>query len=215
MASAQIVLPVPGGPAKLKPSASPVGCRSPRPQRLKMRSCCVTCARAVSSARRVAGGRITSSNVRRGTIDSTARRPLMPNRRVNGIGATPPAYRLARTVSKLTLKRVQHVFGWNERGGDQGNRIKLRLRIKAHEAGRLDRGGASIARRAGRRQVELIPSRSSLHSAWTTDRNPCGEVGDLFDCAPFDRAGLRVSRRVAGTQKYDGGPSQDGPPFPP
>ena len=94
MASAQIVLPVPGGPAKLKASASPLGCRSPRPQRLKMRSCCVTCARAVSSARRVAGGRITSSNVRRGTIDSTARR-LVPNSRVNGIGATPPPYRLS------------------------------------------------------------------------------------------------------------------------
>jgi hypothetical protein len=28
MASAQIVFPVPGGPAKLKASASPVGCRS-------------------------------------------------------------------------------------------------------------------------------------------------------------------------------------------
>ena len=43
----------------------------------------------------VAGGRITSSNVRRGNIDSTARRPLVPNRRVNGIGATPPPYRLS------------------------------------------------------------------------------------------------------------------------
>ena len=48
---------------------------------VKMRSCCVTCARAVSSARRVAGGRMTSSNVRRGTIDSTARPPPVPNSR--------------------------------------------------------------------------------------------------------------------------------------
>ena len=36
MASAQIVLPVPGGPAKLNASARPVGCRSPKPQRLKI-----------------------------------------------------------------------------------------------------------------------------------------------------------------------------------
>ena len=46
-------------------------------------------------ARAGAGGRITSSNVRRGNIDSTARRPLVPNRRVNGIRATPPPYRLS------------------------------------------------------------------------------------------------------------------------
>jgi hypothetical protein len=36
----------------------------------------------------VAGGRITSSNVLRATIDSTARRPVAPNSRVNEIGAT-------------------------------------------------------------------------------------------------------------------------------
>src|SRR3989442_12221084 len=94
MASAQIVLPVPGGPAKLNASASPVGWRSPSPQRLKMRSCCVTCASAVSSARRVAGARMTSSNVRRGAIDSTARRAVVPNSRVNEIGGPPPRYRL-------------------------------------------------------------------------------------------------------------------------
>jgi hypothetical protein len=48
------------------------------------------------------GRKITSSNVRRGTIDSTARRPLVPNRRMNGIGTTPPPYRLSRAVSNRT-----------------------------------------------------------------------------------------------------------------
>ena len=56
---------------------------------------------SAESARRVAGDRITSSNVRRGTIDSTARR-LVPNRRVNGIGATPPRYRLSRAASNTS-----------------------------------------------------------------------------------------------------------------
>jgi hypothetical protein len=46
-----------------------------------LRQCNIKCAP-------VAVGRITSSNVRRWTIDSTARRPLVPNSRVNGMGAT-------------------------------------------------------------------------------------------------------------------------------
>ena len=85
--------------SKVEGERQPGGIRSPSPQRLKMRSCCVTCARAVSSARRVAGGRITSSNVRRGTIDSTARRPLIAKNRVNGIEATATPYRLSRAES--------------------------------------------------------------------------------------------------------------------
>src|SRR5688572_1905259 len=99
MASAQIVLPVPGGPAKLNASARPVGCRSPKPQRLKIRSCCVTCERALLSARLVAGGRTTSSNVRRGETDSSARRPPMPNRRAKGAAATVSPYCLGRAQS--------------------------------------------------------------------------------------------------------------------
>ena len=104
-----MVLPVPDGPAKLNASASPVGWRSPSPHRLKMRSCWVTCASAVSSARRVAGGRITWSNVRRGTIDSTARRPLVPKRRVNGIGATRPPYRQSRAAGNRRARVDPHL----------------------------------------------------------------------------------------------------------
>src|SRR5687767_10485666 len=89
MASAQMVLPVPDGPAKLNAKASPVGCRWPSPQRLKMRSWLVTWASAWSRARRVGAGRMTSLKVRRGTRDSTAR--LVPvrvsNRRLSGNGA--------------------------------------------------------------------------------------------------------------------------------
>jgi hypothetical protein len=73
---------------EIKGEREPSGMALPEPQRLKMRSRCVTWASARSSARRVAGGRITSSNVRRGTIDSTARPPVLPNNRVNGMGAT-------------------------------------------------------------------------------------------------------------------------------
>src|SRR5689334_18039110 len=75
IASAQIVLPVPGGPAKLNTSPRPVACRSPRPQRPKIRLWLRTWPSAWSSVSRVAGGRMTSSNVRSGTIVSTARRP--------------------------------------------------------------------------------------------------------------------------------------------
>jgi hypothetical protein len=53
-----------------------VGCRSPRPHSSKISSWVCTCVSASSSARRVAGGRTTSRNVRRGSTDSmTPRRP--------------------------------------------------------------------------------------------------------------------------------------------
>src|SRR2546423_1547082 len=70
-----------------------------------MRSCCVTCASAVFSARLVAGRRMTSSNVRRGAIDSTARRPLelRPNRRAKGLGAMLEAY-ARRRPNPTTLR---------------------------------------------------------------------------------------------------------------
>src|SRR5262245_60806018 len=99
MASAQIVLPVPGGPAKLNASARPDGWRSPKPHRLKIRSCCVTCDSARSSARLVAGGRTTSSKVRRGATDSTARRPLIPKSRAMGTEAIRSPYSLRRARS--------------------------------------------------------------------------------------------------------------------
>src|SRR5438093_7785631 len=54
----------------------------------------------------VAGGRITSSNVRFGTIDSTARRPSVRNRRVNGPGATPLTVPPVRTVSNCARTRT-------------------------------------------------------------------------------------------------------------
>ena len=88
MASAQMVLPVPGGPAKLKARPRPVECRSPRPQLLKIRLCCVTWASAASRALRVTGERMTSSKARRGVMVSTALRPVMPNRRENVLGPT-------------------------------------------------------------------------------------------------------------------------------
>lgn len=62
------------GAAKLNASPRPVACRSPRPQRPKMRTWLWTCASASSSVCRVAGGRITSANVRWGMIASTAGR---------------------------------------------------------------------------------------------------------------------------------------------
>src|SRR5262245_34096048 len=99
MASAQIVLPVPGGPAKMSASARPDEWRSPKPHRLKIRSCCVTCDSAKSSARRVAGGRTTSSNVRRGATDSTARRPAIPKSRAMGTEAIRSPYSLPRARS--------------------------------------------------------------------------------------------------------------------
>src|SRR6185437_138365 len=73
--SAQMVLPVPGGPAKLNARPSPVACRSPSPHRANMSPWLRTWLSAWSSVARVAGGRMTSSNVRSGTIVSTARRP--------------------------------------------------------------------------------------------------------------------------------------------
>jgi len=68
----------------------------PFPEAPNIKSCCVTWASAVSRAQRVAGGRMTSSNVRRGALDSTARRPVVPKRRENGMAATPPPYRARR-----------------------------------------------------------------------------------------------------------------------
>src|SRR4029450_972887 len=43
IASAQIVFPVPGGPAKLNASPSPVACRSPSPHRPKISAWLRTC----------------------------------------------------------------------------------------------------------------------------------------------------------------------------
>jgi hypothetical protein len=66
----------------------------------------VTWASAVSSARRVAGGRITSSKLRRGAIDSTARRPPMPNKAAKGFGATRVRYQPARSRGKTPSRNA-------------------------------------------------------------------------------------------------------------
>src|SRR5688500_16128162 len=99
-----MVLPVPDGPAKLNASARPVGCRWPRPHLLKMRSWLVTCASAWSSDRRVAAGRMTSANVRRGTSDSTAR--VGPASASNNFGSGNPAIPLimSRLLRLLRIK---------------------------------------------------------------------------------------------------------------
>jgi hypothetical protein len=88
IASAQIVFPVPGGPAKLKARPSPVECRSPSPHRPKINAWLCTCASAPSSMRRVAGGRITSLKLRTGAMVSTTGRALKrpKNDSTGGVG---------------------------------------------------------------------------------------------------------------------------------
>jgi hypothetical protein len=88
MASAQIVFPVPGGPAKLNANPRPAMCRSPKPHRPKIRLWFRTWASACSNVRRVCGGRTTSANVRSGVTVSTTLRERFVKNEIKGLVIT-------------------------------------------------------------------------------------------------------------------------------
>lgn len=88
MASAQIVFPVPGGPAKLNANPRPAMCRSPKPHRPKIRLWFRTWASACSNVRRVCGGRTTCANVRSGVTVSTTLRERFVKNEIKGLVIT-------------------------------------------------------------------------------------------------------------------------------
>ena len=87
----------------------------------------------MSSVRLVAGGRMTSSNVRRGATDSSARRPPMPNRRAKGAAAT---------VSPYCLGSGQSTAGGGERDRCDGERNRP---FQTRQTHRLSLPGETVA----------------------------------------------------------------------